>query len=105
MRWQLKLTLSTPDPVWHRDDTILEDSDSVLVLGKDSGEGFARLKRIASKLEQLGYYSLCQTHSRLTQNLTLCLKTRMATGRPMAINSFIMMVRMRGLEPPLPCEN
>ena len=37
--------------------TILENSDSVLILGKDSGPALDRLKRIASKLEELGYYT------------------------------------------------
>lgn len=69
VRWQLKLPRTMQpkavaesikaafDLVWHRADTILEDSDSVLLLGKDSDAGLARLKRIASKLEQLGYYT------------------------------------------------
>jgi len=45
------------DLVWHRADAILENSDSVLVLGKDSGAALDRLKRIASRLEELGYYT------------------------------------------------
>jgi len=69
VRWQLKLPRDTPadlvvrsiksafDLVWHRADSILEDSDSVLILGKDSGAALDRLKRIASKLEELGYYT------------------------------------------------
>jgi len=67
--WHLKLPRQTEarvvadsirtafDLVWHRADSILENSDSVLVLGKDTGDGLGRLKRIASKLEQLGYYT------------------------------------------------
>lgn len=43
--------------VWQRADSILENSDSVLVLGKDVGPALDRLKRIASKLEELGYYT------------------------------------------------
>ena len=43
--------------VWHRADSILENSDSVLVLGKDTGPALDRLKRIASKLQELGYYT------------------------------------------------
>jgi len=35
----------------------LEDSDSVLILGKDTGPGLDRLKKIASKLQELGYYT------------------------------------------------
>lgn len=69
MRWQLKLPRNTRaglvaesiksafDLVWHRADTILENSDSVLILGKDSGPALDRLKRIASRLEELGYYT------------------------------------------------
>jgi hypothetical protein len=45
------------DLVWHRADSILENSDSVLVLGMDTGPALDRLKRIASKLDELGYYS------------------------------------------------
>lgn len=69
VRWQLKLPRNTQgevvaesiksafDLVWTRADSILEHSDSVLVLGKDSGAALDRLKRIASKLEELGYYT------------------------------------------------
>lgn len=69
VRWQLRLPSSTTpeivvesiksafDLVWHRADSILENSDSVLVLGKDTGPAFDRLKRIASKLQELGYYT------------------------------------------------
>lgn len=69
VRWQLRLSHTTPaetvtegvkstfDLVWQRADLILENSDSVLVLGKDSGAALDRLKRIAAKLEQLGYYT------------------------------------------------
>jgi hypothetical protein len=69
VRWQLKLPhLTRPaavadsikaafDLVWHCADSILENSDSVLILGKDTGTGLNRLKRIAAKLEQLGYYT------------------------------------------------
>lgn len=69
VRWQLKLPRRTSaeivaeaiksafDLVWSRADSILENSDSVLVLGKDSGPGLVRLKRISSKLEELGYYT------------------------------------------------
>lgn len=67
--WQLRLPRNTRagvvadsikpafDLVWHRADTIPENSDSVLVLGKDTGAALDRLKRIASKLEDLGYYT------------------------------------------------
>jgi hypothetical protein len=69
VRWKLTLPLATPhdalgasiksafDLVWSRADSILENSDSVLILGKDSGPGLNRLKRIAGKLEELGYYT------------------------------------------------
>lgn len=67
VRWQLRLPRGTPpevitesikaafDIVWQRADSILENSDSVLVLGKDTGPALTRLKRIAAKLEELGY--------------------------------------------------
>jgi hypothetical protein len=45
------------DLVWQRADAILEDSDSVLILGKDNGPALDRLKRIASRLQELGYYT------------------------------------------------
>jgi hypothetical protein len=69
VRWQLKLPRDTQpdlvaewiksafDLVWHRADSILENSDSVLVLGKDSGPALVRLKRIETKLQELGYYT------------------------------------------------
>ena len=69
VRWQLMLPRSTRaelvpesiksafDLVWHRADSILENSDSVLILGKDSGAALDRLKTIGSKLEDLGYYT------------------------------------------------
>jgi hypothetical protein len=69
VRWQLRLPLATPpeelissikaafDLVWQRADAILEDSDSVLILGKDTGPALDRLKRIESKLQELGYYT------------------------------------------------
>ena len=41
--------------MWQRADSILENSDSVLILGKDSGPALDRLKRIESKLQELGY--------------------------------------------------
>jgi hypothetical protein len=42
--------------VWQRANDILENSDSVLLLGKDTGDSLKRLKRIKSELENLGYY-------------------------------------------------
>jgi hypothetical protein len=69
VRWQLKVPRSTAaesviesikaafDLVWQRADSILENSDSVLILGKDAGPGLERLKRIETKLQELGYYT------------------------------------------------
>ncbi len=69
VRWQLQLPRNTQsglvaesiksafDLVWHRADSILENSDSVLVLGKDSGPALDRLKRIEHTLHELGYYA------------------------------------------------
>jgi hypothetical protein len=66
--WQLILPVITPsasvissirdsrNQVWQRANSILEDSDSVLVLGKDTGPGMKRLKEIAAVLEDAGYY-------------------------------------------------
>lgn len=69
VRWKLSLPRATPpagiaeavkaafELVWNRADSILENSDSVLVLGKDTGPALDRLKQIAAKLEDLGYYT------------------------------------------------
>src|SRR2546427_8325918 len=69
VRWQLRLPRTTQreslaqsiksafDLVWQRADSILENSDSVLILGNDTGSGLDRLKTIASRLEELGYYT------------------------------------------------
>ncbi len=69
VRWRLRLPRNTHvlqiiesikyafDLVWHRADSILENSDSVLILGKDHGAALDKLKTIASKLEELGYYT------------------------------------------------
>jgi hypothetical protein len=70
VRWELRLPRDTRpealvesvkaafDLVWHRADSILENSDSVLILGKDTaGPALDRLKSIAAKLEELGYYT------------------------------------------------
>jgi hypothetical protein len=66
--WQLALPVTTPNAsvilsirdswneVWQRANSILEDSDSVLVLGKDTGPGMKRLKEIATVLEDAGYH-------------------------------------------------
>jgi hypothetical protein len=69
VRWQLRLPLATAhdalvasikaafDLVWQRADAILENSDSVLILGKDTGPALDRLKRIEAKLQDLGYHT------------------------------------------------
>jgi hypothetical protein len=69
VRWQLVLPVDTPserivesikaafDLVWQRADSILEHSDSVLILGKDSGPALEVLKHIVRKLQELGYYT------------------------------------------------
>jgi len=69
VRWKVKLPKATPgegivdsvnaafDLVWERANLILENSDSVLILGKDTGDALAKLKRIAAVLEELGYYT------------------------------------------------
>ncbi len=68
IRWKLSLPITTStlkiiasinaafDLVWERANLILENSDSVLILGKDTGDGLEKLRRIASRLEDLGYY-------------------------------------------------
>lgn len=45
------------DSVFERANSMLENSDSVLILGKDSGEGLELLKRIQTHLDSLGYYT------------------------------------------------
>lgn len=69
VRWELKVPSSSPvesvidsikaafDLVWLRADSMLENSDSVLILGKDTGPGLERLKRTETKLQELGYYT------------------------------------------------
>lgn len=69
VRWKLMLASATEpgavvdsvktafDLVWQRADSILEHSDSVLILGKDTGEALERLKRIDAKLQELGYFT------------------------------------------------
>lgn len=44
------------DAVWERANAILENSDSVLVLGKDTGDGMQRLLAIKAALEARGYF-------------------------------------------------
>jgi hypothetical protein len=69
VRWQLQLPRGTTaevivdsvkacfELVWQRADTILEDSDSVLILGKDTGPALDLLRRIALRLQELGYFT------------------------------------------------
>lgn len=45
------------DTVFERANQMLENSDSVLILGKDTDEGLALLKRIQSHLDELGFYT------------------------------------------------
>lgn len=45
------------DIVFERANSMLENSDSILILGKDTGEGLELLKRIQAHLENLGFYT------------------------------------------------
>ena len=45
------------DSVFQRANSMLENSDSVLILGKDTGEGLDLLKRIQIHLDNLGFYT------------------------------------------------
>lgn len=67
-RWQLELPTSidanyfiesvkaADSLVWERANSILENSDSVLILGKDTGDSLKKLLKIKSFVEELGYY-------------------------------------------------
>jgi hypothetical protein len=69
VRWELRIPITSAaevvvesikaafDLVWQRADAMLENSDSVLILGKDTGPGLERLKRIETRLLELGYYT------------------------------------------------
>lgn len=69
VRWDLILSSNTAavevgksirvahDLVSRRADSILENSDSVLVLGKDTGPSLDLLKQIAARLESHGYFT------------------------------------------------
>ena len=69
VRWDLILAIDTTsedvgesiraahDLVSRRADNILENSDSVLILGKDTGPSLDLLKRIAGRLETYGYFT------------------------------------------------
>src|ERR1043166_364310 len=70
IRWQLHLPATTNgenvikaindtfDLVGSRADLILENAETVLVLGKDTGDALERLRKIASRLEARGYYAV-----------------------------------------------
>lgn len=45
------------DSVFERANSMLENSDSILILGKDTGEGLGLMKRIQAHLESLGFYT------------------------------------------------
>lgn len=45
------------DSVFERANSMLENSDSILILGKDTGEGLELLKRIQAHLDNLGFYT------------------------------------------------
>lgn len=45
------------DSVFERANSMLENSDSVLILGKDTGEGLGLLKRIQAHFDKLGFYT------------------------------------------------
>lgn len=45
------------DSVFERANSMLENSDSVLILGKDTGDGLDLLKRIQTHLDNLGFYT------------------------------------------------
>ncbi|MCE7053040.1 hypothetical protein LZF95_00025 [Algoriphagus sp. AGSA1] len=45
------------DSVFERANSMLENSDSVLILGKDTGEGLDLLKHIQTHLDNLGFYT------------------------------------------------
>jgi hypothetical protein len=45
------------ESVFKRANSMLENSDSVLILGKDTNDGLETLKRIQAHLENLGFYT------------------------------------------------
>lgn len=45
------------DSVFERANSMLENSDSILILGKDTGIGLELLKKIQSHLDNLGFYT------------------------------------------------
>ena len=83
VRWRLRLDSSTPgrvalhaakdafEAVWERANAILDNSDSVLVLGKDTGEQLERLKQIQRTLEERGHlvYLIKEEPDRLGESI------------------------------------
>lgn len=67
----LKIAKEAFDAVWERANRILDDSDSVLVLGKDTGESLERLKLIGATLESAGFhvYIIKQEPDRLGESV------------------------------------
>lgn len=69
IRWSFEETINTNqdslkekihlayDLVFERANNMLENSDSVLILGKDTEEGLLVLKRIQTYLDDLGFYT------------------------------------------------
>lgn len=69
VRWQLTESSSTSnenlikniqlsfDHVFKRANSMLENSDSILILGKDTGSSFELLKKIQNHVEELGFYT------------------------------------------------
>ncbi|KAA6301319.1 MAG: hypothetical protein EZS26_002516 [Candidatus Ordinivivax streblomastigis] len=69
IRWSFNATINTNqdslkakinlayDLVFERANNMLENSDSVLILGKDTEEGLVLLKTIQSYLDDLGFYT------------------------------------------------
>jgi hypothetical protein len=83
IRWTVRLDASQPasvllktaksafDTVWERANRILNDSDSVLILGKDTGDNLKQLQLIATTLEAAGYhvYIIKQEQDRLGESV------------------------------------
>lgn len=67
----LNTAKSAFDTVWERANRILNDSDSVLILGKDTGDHLKQLQLIATTLEFDGYhvYVIKQEQDRLGESV------------------------------------
>jgi hypothetical protein len=69
VRWQIYMPIDTDsktlvdatqtvyDRIWQRANLILENSDSVLILGKDTAEGLDPLKTIEELVQRFGYHT------------------------------------------------